>query len=473
MTEFQEPLEPKRAELYRSAVGSAIYLSLDERILQFSVKELARRLSKPLEVDWMALKHLGRFLLSHETARITLVTDEDRQHYAEGGSLRCFAYTDSDWAGCPETRRSTGCVVTGIQSSVCSVTTQTQTGLPASSSGDAELREMSRGAREVLYLKQLAELDFGLRVSLPELFADSSVGITTSRKLGPGSKLKHLEVCHFYIQVAQRMNLLTTKKVKGTSNPANWNTKHHTSPKEVTEAMPSLGMLSIHHEAITSALEECKEIHVSAMSAGEGWTLVAKPKAKKMPWKPPLLIPTTLQIAAIAQLVMQTRGEEHGEVSNKNLSCTPEQSQAQELSRDWVPLILMMLGVLYLVQLSVALMKTIKGFFTALQAGALEPEAELEPTITAEDQDQRAEPPGAEAPHGEATRRRRNGADPVVHITDCSVRRRSVGNASIAIRICRLCEQQARRESGSPALTHVYVSETALANLAATRATGT
>ena len=62
----------------------------------------------------------------------------------------------------------------------------------------------------------------------------------------------------------------------------------------------------------------------------------------------------------------------------------------------------MVLGVLYLVQLSVALMKTIKGFFTALQAGALEPGAELEPTITAEDQDQRAEPPGAEAPHGEA-----------------------------------------------------------------------
>ena len=151
------------------------------------------------------------------------------------------------------------------------------------------------------------------------------------------------------------MNLLTTKKVKGTANLANWNTKHHTSPKEVMKAMSSLGMVSIDHEATASALEECKDFHVPAMKAEEGWTLVAKPKARKMPWEPPSLIPTTLQIAAIGQLIMQTRGEENVEIPNKT-------GQAQELSRDGVPLILTMLGVL--VQLSVALTKTMWRFFS-------------------------------------------------------------------------------------------------------------
>ena len=76
---------------------------------------------------------------------------------------------------------------------------------------------------------------------------------------------------------------------------------------------------------------------------------------RKMPWKPPSLIPTTLQIAAIGQLIMQTRGEENVEIPNKT-------GQAQELSRDGVPLILTMLGVL--VQLSVALTKTMWRFFS-------------------------------------------------------------------------------------------------------------
>ena len=56
----------------------------------------------------------------------------------------------------------------------------------------------------------------------------------------------------------QSINLLTTKKVKGIASPANWNTKNHTSPREVTEAMPGLGMVSIDHEAATALWKNAK-----------------------------------------------------------------------------------------------------------------------------------------------------------------------------------------------------------------------
>ena len=42
-----EPLGEADAKLYRSAVGSAIYLSLDRREIQYAVKEAARHMSQP------------------------------------------------------------------------------------------------------------------------------------------------------------------------------------------------------------------------------------------------------------------------------------------------------------------------------------------------------------------------------------------------------------------------------------------
>ncbi|CAE8645088.1 unnamed protein product [Polarella glacialis] len=105
-----DELSPEQASKYREATGSAIYLSLDRRDLQFAVKELARHMAVPLQCDWQALKQLGRYLLSGEMARVTLVSDEDRADYNSGRGLSLVAYSDSDWAGCPETRRSTDCV---------------------------------------------------------------------------------------------------------------------------------------------------------------------------------------------------------------------------------------------------------------------------------------------------------------------------------------------------------------------------
>eukprot|EP00971_Amphidinium_carterae_P194078 3851031-Amphidinium_carterae.1 len=49
-------LSPEQTSEYRSMVGSLIYLSMDIEELAFSIKELARTLSKPTQQDWMRLK---------------------------------------------------------------------------------------------------------------------------------------------------------------------------------------------------------------------------------------------------------------------------------------------------------------------------------------------------------------------------------------------------------------------------------
>ena len=72
--------------------------------------------------------------------------------------------------------------------------TQTQPGLPATNPGDAELRGASRGAREGIFIVELATGDFNMKVTKPKLWTDSTSAQATAKRIGPGSKLGHLEV---------------------------------------------------------------------------------------------------------------------------------------------------------------------------------------------------------------------------------------------------------------------------------------
>ena len=106
--ELQVALPADRAHTFREATGSAIYLSQDDRPMQYAVKELARRMSAPLEVGWAALKHLARYLCGPVYSRVVGVNAEERAIYQAGRPLPLTGFSDSDWAGCKETRRSAG-----------------------------------------------------------------------------------------------------------------------------------------------------------------------------------------------------------------------------------------------------------------------------------------------------------------------------------------------------------------------------
>ena len=312
----RSPADERTASLFREGVGSAIYLSLDRRDIQYAVKELARRMSAPTETDLDALKMLGRYLLNPEMARLTVVTDADRNMYRTTG-LPFIGFSDSDWAGCPEIRRSSGCVMVFIANSLVTISTQTQPGLPGTSSSDAEIREMSRCAREMLFVKQLAELDFEIPLELPpKLFADSAVGLQVSRKLGPGNKLRRLEVCEMFIQECVRRKYLVSVKCKGAQNPANFLTKHAPTPQSLQEALPSLGMLSVDSAFLSEVLSAIKKVEVNTFSRKpcDATHFSRKPceatVPRKNPWRPPTSSAiTAVQIAAIAAVIGQGKGE--------------------------------------------------------------------------------------------------------------------------------------------------------------------
>ena len=161
-----DAVDATRAAVYPKATGSAIYLSLDRDDIKYEVKELAKRMAgdRVREHDFANLVLLARYLLGRPTvAKVTRLNAESMGDQP----MTMDTYTDSDWANCQDTRRSTDGIMVNVAGTNVITHPQTQPGLPATSSGDAETRGLGRGGRETMYVKQLAEHDFLLPVAQP------------------------------------------------------------------------------------------------------------------------------------------------------------------------------------------------------------------------------------------------------------------------------------------------------------------
>ena len=212
-TETDAPLNPKLATPFRAAAARANYLAADRPDCQFAAKEICRWMSKPSEAAWAALKRLCRFLVG--LPRLVYRYDFQEVNFVD-------VYTDTDWAGCPRTRKSTsgGCIMLNGHSIKTWSSTQTSVAL---SSGEAEFAGVVRGAGIGLgYCSLLADLG----VSLPmRLWTDSSAAIGICSRQGLG-KLRHLDTHTLWVQQAVRCRRFQLRKIPGESNPADLLTKH-------------------------------------------------------------------------------------------------------------------------------------------------------------------------------------------------------------------------------------------------------
>ena len=159
------------------------------------------------------LKRLARYLLA--VPEVELVYDED------GDIGRIDVFTDSDWAGCRLTRRSTSGGVLCVGG--CTVKTWAKTqGSLALSSGEAEYYALVKGAAEALGLKALLA-DLGISATI-HLAVDSSAAKSMASRTGLG-KVRHMEVQFLWLQERVKRREVTVRKISGATNPADVLTK--------------------------------------------------------------------------------------------------------------------------------------------------------------------------------------------------------------------------------------------------------
>ncbi len=214
--EEDTPLPKHLHTAFRGAAARGNYLAADRIDGQFAFKEVCRWMANPNTHAWQALKRICRFLNSAPRLVYTY-----KQQTVEDIDV----YVDTDWSGCPKTRKSTsgGCVLVGQHTLKHWSSTQASVAL---SSGEAEFAGVIRGAGQGLGYQALLK-DLGVTAPL-RVWTDSSaaVGICTRQGLG---KMRHLDTHTLWIQQAVRTRRVDLRKVDGEQNPADLLTKHSLS----------------------------------------------------------------------------------------------------------------------------------------------------------------------------------------------------------------------------------------------------
>ncbi|KAM1541138.1 hypothetical protein ACFX1Z_011089 [Malus domestica] len=183
--------------LYRSLVGALQYLTFTRPDISFAVHQVYQFMQCPMESHFVAVKRILRYLRATQGCGI---------HYIKG-SLEITAYSDADWAGDPNDRRSTTGLVVFLGSNPISWSSKKQHTVSRSST-EAEYRALSTTAAELDWIKQLLVfLHVPISVQ-PVLFCDNLSAIALTCNPVQHQRTKHIEIdVHFVRERVARHDL--------------------------------------------------------------------------------------------------------------------------------------------------------------------------------------------------------------------------------------------------------------------------
>ena len=141
---------------FRGLAAICNYLAQDRVDIQFACKEASRIMAKPRCGDWQLLKRIARYLVGAPRYEQLFAWQSRPTHVN--------VFTDSDWAGCKTTCRSTSGGV-ALWGSHCFKAWSSTQATVALSSAEAELYALTKGAAQGLGLMTMLA-DFGITVEV-------------------------------------------------------------------------------------------------------------------------------------------------------------------------------------------------------------------------------------------------------------------------------------------------------------------
>jgi histone deacetylase 1/2 len=133
------------ATFYRSIAGALQYLTLTRPDISYAVGQICLHMHAPHDVHWALIKRLLRYLRGTTSHGLVI---------RGSSSFDLAAYSDADWAGCPDTRRSTSGFCVYLGDSLVSWSSKRQP-IVSRSSAEAEYRSVANAVAECCWLRQL------------------------------------------------------------------------------------------------------------------------------------------------------------------------------------------------------------------------------------------------------------------------------------------------------------------------------
>jgi hypothetical protein len=133
------------ASQFRSIAGALQYLTFTCSDIAYAVQQICLHMHDPREPHLTAMKRILRYLRGTPNFSLLL---------RPSSRSDLVVYTDVDWAGCPDTRRSTSGYAVFLRDNLVSWSAKRQTVI-SRSSAKAEYRAVANGVAEATWLRQL------------------------------------------------------------------------------------------------------------------------------------------------------------------------------------------------------------------------------------------------------------------------------------------------------------------------------
>ncbi|GJY28362.1 putative ribonuclease H-like domain-containing protein [Tanacetum coccineum] len=219
--------------LYRSMIGSLMYLTSSRPDIMFAVCACARYQVNPKVSHLHAVKRIFRYLKGQPKLGLW---------YPKDSPFDLVAYTDSDYAGASLDRKSTtgGCQFLGCR--LISWQCKKQT-VVANSTTEAEYVAALSCCGQVLWIQNQL-LDYGYNFMHTKIYIDNESTICIVKNPVFHSKTKHIKIRHHFIRDSNEKKLIQMIKIHTDKNVADLLTKAF-DVSRFQYLIASIGMLNL------------------------------------------------------------------------------------------------------------------------------------------------------------------------------------------------------------------------------------
>lgn len=199
---------------YRELIGCLTYLCMVTRPdICYATSTLSRYLDRPTEKLWNAAKRILKYL--KKTSHMVLT-------YKKSSSNIIASFTDADWAGDKQDRKSVSGMAIYHGANLISWASKKQQAV-ALSSAEAEYTAAAMCTAELLYVKGLNE-EFSGKCSAV-LYCDSTSAIKMIQNYENTKRSKHIDIKVHFIKDIVAKNLISVKYMDTKENVADIFTK--------------------------------------------------------------------------------------------------------------------------------------------------------------------------------------------------------------------------------------------------------
>ena len=170
-------------------------------------------MANPTRKSWEKMTRVGRYLKGRPRLRVWYKYQEE--------PTAITTHSDTDWAGCKRTRRSTTGGYAAYGTHLLKMWCKTQATI-ALSSAEAELYGMVRASAETIGIMSMFK-DLGVEVG-GRILGDASAALAIIARKGIG-RIRHLDTNYLWVQEQAATGKLDYKKVSGKENGSDLFTK--------------------------------------------------------------------------------------------------------------------------------------------------------------------------------------------------------------------------------------------------------